>query len=76
MIVQLSWLGTKGSHEYQSPRRQPPDPLRDPFNQAMLWATDGEITRCVSHTEELVDYRQAMLAKWNGKVSGGCVLHP
>ena len=51
--------------------------IRTPrFNQIMQWATDGQITPYVSHTFELADYKQAMLAKWNGKVSGGCVLHP
>jgi len=30
----------------------------------------------VSHVYPLSEFKTAMRAKWNGEVSGGCVLHP
>ncbi len=42
----------------------------------MQWTTEGKITPYVSHQFPLTDYKQAMHAKWSGKVIGGCVLHP
>jgi NADPH2:quinone reductase len=59
-------IGTLNNPAIRAPR----------LNQVMQWAADGQITPYVSHTFELADYKQAMLAKWHGKVSGGCVLHP
>ena len=51
--------------------------LRAPrLNQILQWATDGLIKPYVSNVYDLADYKEAMLAKWNGKVTGGCVLHP
>jgi NADPH2:quinone reductase len=51
--------------------------LRAPrLNQIMQWAADGLIKPYVSSVYDLADYKEAMLAKWNGKVTGGCVLHP
>ncbi len=44
--------------------------------RVLAWAADGSITPHVSHTFALADYRDAMRAKWTGKVVGGCVLHP
>ena len=40
------------------------------------WAESGKIKPYVSHTFPLADFREAMRAKWNGEVIGGCVLHP
>ena len=41
-----------------------------------LEAADGRITPHVSHVYPLSEFKTAMRAKWNGEVSGGCVLHP
>jgi len=40
------------------------------------WATQGVIKPYISHTFALHDAKAAMLAKWNGDVIAGCVLHP
>ncbi len=40
------------------------------------WAESGAIRPHVSHRFALADFRDAMRAKWNGEVIGGCVLHP
>ena len=51
--------------------------IRPPrFAQIMQWAADGRITPHVSHVYPLAEFKTAMRAKWNGEVSGGCVLHP
>ncbi len=44
--------------------------------QVLKWAEDGAIAPHVSHTFPLASFKEAMLAKWNGEVIGGCVLHP
>jgi NADPH2:quinone reductase len=51
--------------------------LRPPrLAQILAWAADGSIRPHVSHTLPLREFREAMRAKWNGEVIGGCVLHP
>ncbi len=42
--------------------------------QVLAWAEDGKISPSVSHTFPLTEVKAAMLAKWNGEVTGGCVL--
>jgi NADPH2:quinone reductase len=42
----------------------------------LAWAGDGALRPYVSHVFPLADVKTAMLAKWNGEVTGGCVLHP
>jgi NADPH2:quinone reductase len=42
----------------------------------MQWAAEGKIRPHVSHVYPLAQYRRAMLARWNGEVTGGCVMHP
>jgi NADPH2:quinone reductase len=42
----------------------------------MRWVEEGKIRPHVSHRFDLADYRDAMRAKWNGEVIGGCVVHP
>jgi NADPH2:quinone reductase len=51
--------------------------LREP-RQAQIfdWASNGKLRPHVSHTFPLTEIRAAMLAKWNGEVIGGCVVHP
>ena len=44
--------------------------------QILAWAGSGQIKPHVSHVFPLSAYREAMLAKWNGQVIGGAVLHP
>ncbi|MFO0747812.1 MAG: NADPH:quinone oxidoreductase family protein [Myxococcota bacterium] len=51
--------------------------LRPPRLAAiMAWAASGRIRPHVSHTFALDNFKTAMLAKWTGAVTGGCVLHP
>ena len=49
--------------------------LRPPrLAQIMAWARSGALRPHVSHVFPLADYKTAMRAKWNGEVTGGCVL--
>jgi NADPH2:quinone reductase len=51
--------------------------LRPPrLAKILAWAASGAITPVVSSAYPLAEFRTAMLAKWNGEVVGGCVLHP
>ncbi len=51
--------------------------IRPPrLRQILDWAGEGKIRPHVSHTFPLASFREAMLAKWNGGITGGCVLHP
>lgn len=56
--------------------------LQDPSIRAprlaevLAWASSGRIRPHVSHTFALDQVKAAMLAKWRGEVTGGCVLHP
>jgi len=44
--------------------------------QVLAWAARGEIRPHVSHVFALHEFKTALRAKWNGEVTGGCVLHP
>ena len=44
--------------------------------QVWEWAETGKIRPHVSHAFPLAQFKEAMRAKWNGEVIGGCVLHP
>jgi NADPH2:quinone reductase len=44
--------------------------------QILKWAAAGQIKPHVSHVFPMTDFKEAMRAKWNGEVAGGCVLHP
>jgi NADPH:quinone reductase len=49
--------------------------IREPrLQQILAWAEDGKIRPNVSHTFPFDDFKGAMLAKWNGEITGGCVL--
>jgi NADPH2:quinone reductase len=51
--------------------------LRAPrLAQILAWAEAGQIVPFVSHAFPLDRFQEAMRAKWNGDVIGGCVLHP
>ena len=42
----------------------------------MDWVKEGRLKPHVSRTWPIADFKDAMRAKWNGEVIGGCVLHP
>lgn len=44
--------------------------------KVLAWAAEGKLVPHVSHVWPLESWREAMLAKWQGKVAGGCALHP
>jgi NADPH:quinone reductase len=46
------------------------------LKQVLAWAQDGRIQPFVSHVFPMSDVKSALRAKWNGEVTGGCVLHP
>jgi NADPH:quinone reductase len=46
------------------------------LEQIFAWIEAGKIRPYVSHRFALEEYREAMRAKWDGQVIGGCVLHP
>jgi NADPH2:quinone reductase len=51
--------------------------LRPPrLAQVLAWAAEGKIKPHVSHVFPLAEFKAAMRAKWNGEVTGGCVLRP
>ena len=51
--------------------------LRAPrLARILAWAEEGKLVPHVSHTFPLGEFRAAMLAKWQGRVIGGCVLRP
>lgn len=51
--------------------------LRAPrLAQILRWVEAGLLRPHISHTFALADFKAAMLAKWQGAVLGGCVLHP
>jgi NADPH2:quinone reductase len=55
----------------QEPSIRPPR-----LAQVLAWATDGEVSPHVSHVFPLERIRDAMRAKWDGEITGGCVVHP
>jgi NADPH2:quinone reductase len=40
------------------------------------WVDEGKITPYISHTFALADVKEAMRAKWNGKIIGGAAIRP
>ncbi|CAN5628568.1 NADPH:quinone oxidoreductase family protein [soil metagenome] len=46
------------------------------FDGVWKWAEEGKIVPFVSHRFPLAACKDARRAKWNGEVTGGCVLHP
>jgi len=42
----------------------------------MAWVAQGKLAPYISHSFDLKEARQALLAKWNGEIIAGCVLHP
>jgi NADPH2:quinone reductase len=54
------------------------DPALRPVRlaQVLAWASQGRIRPHVSHVFALAQWKEALLARWNGEVTGGCVLRP
>lgn len=54
------------------------DPTLRParIKQLLQWVDEGKIKPYISHVFPLGDVKQALLAKWNGEILGGCVLKP
>ena len=51
--------------------------LRAPrLAQILAWASEGKLHPHVSRTYPLAEFREAMRAKWQGEIVGGCVLRP
>lgn len=46
------------------------------LEQIMAWVNEGRLKPHVSDVFPLDQYREAMMAKWTGKVIGGCVIRP
>jgi NADPH2:quinone reductase len=44
--------------------------------QVLKWVEEGRIRPHVGRVFPLAEFKDAMRAKWNGEVVGGCVLHP
>jgi NADPH2:quinone reductase len=42
----------------------------------LAWVEAGKLVPYISHTFPLAEAKEAMLAKWNGKIIAGCVVHP
>lgn len=59
-------IGTKNDPSLRPPR----------LARILEWARAGTIHPHVSHTFPLSEIHDAMRAKWNGAVTGGCVVHP
>lgn len=55
---------------------QDPSIRTERLAQVLAWADEGKIRPNVSHVFPLEQYREAMLAKWRGEITGACVLRP
>ena len=74
-LVMMKGLDVLGCPTVLSTLQDPS--LRAPrLAQILRWAAAGDIRPHVSHVFPLADFKEAMRAKWNGDVVGGCVLHP
>ena len=51
--------------------------IRQPrLNAIQKWASEGLIKPHVSHTFPLAQAKEALLARWNRKITGGCAVIP
>ncbi|RPH45775.1 MAG: NADPH:quinone oxidoreductase family protein [Burkholderiales bacterium] len=74
-LIQMKGLSVLGAPAVISVGRDPT--LRPPrLAQVLAWAASGEIAPQVSHAFPLERFREAMRARWEGEVIGGCVLRP
>lgn len=46
------------------------------LHQIMVWVNQGKLKPYISHTFDLDNVKDALRAKWNGDIIGGCVVHP
>ena len=46
------------------------------LRQIMAWVALGLLKPYISHTFPLANIKEALIAKWTGKIIGGCVIHP
>ncbi|WP_208722238.1 NADPH:quinone oxidoreductase family protein [Rhodococcus qingshengii] len=46
------------------------------LKEILSWAEEEKISPFVSHTFPLERFNEALRARWDGEVTGGCVLHP
>lgn len=53
-----------------------PSIRKERLEQIFRWAKEQKITPYVSHRFPLGAFKEALHAKWSGKVIGACVLHP
>nr|MBF0683530.1 zinc-binding dehydrogenase [Pseudomonas sp.] len=74
-IIQMKGLSVLGSPAVIAAQRDPAM-RRERLAQILQWAEEGAITPFVSHTFPLHAVKDAMLARWNGGITGGCVLNP
>lgn len=74
-IMQMKSLSVLGCPSAIAVHKDPS--LRAPRLAAIFqWAEEGKIRPFVSRTYPLAEFKKAMLARWHGEVTGGCVLHP
>jgi NADPH2:quinone reductase len=74
-ILQMKSLTVMGSPAVIAVKQNPS--LRAPrLAQILQWVAEGRIRPHVSHRFPLMEFREAMLARWRGEVLGGCVLNP
>ncbi len=74
-IVQMKGLSVLGCPAVITAHRDPQMRERR-VAQVLDWAAAGRIRPLVSRAFALDDAKQALLARWNGDIVGGCVLHP
>lgn len=74
-IIQMKGLTIMGCPAVISVSKDPA--IRPPrVAQIMEWVRQGKIRPYISHVYPLAEFKQAMRARWQGEVTGGCVLHP
>jgi NADPH2:quinone reductase len=74
-LIMMKGLDVLGCPTVISTVRDPS--IRAPrLAQILEWAEQGKIRPQVSHRFPLAKIHDAMRAKWNGEVFGGCVVHP
>jgi NADPH2:quinone reductase len=74
-LIMMKGLNVLGCPTAISTKNDPS--LRAPrLAQIMRWVTEGKLKPYVSHVYPLAEFKEAMKAKWEGKIIGGCVLRP
>lgn len=74
-LIQMKSLSVLGCPAVIAAQRDPAL-RRHRLATILEWAEQGTITPFVSHAFALEDARAAMLARWNGDITGGCALNP